>query len=388
MTQIVSLGDMVKISKLSTNPSKTPNETYHVFSIPGFDIGSPEKLTGNKILSNKFTLDKPSILVSKLNPRIHRVWKIARPPKFAICSTEFVVLQPKNIDDFDYLYALTSSADFQRYLLQLVKGTSTSHQRVKPEDLLDFPLPDTDNSTYIGKFVSDIDEKIDLNRKMNDTLEQIGQALFHQYFIANPEANNWTNGKVGDVLSALESGTRPKGGAVGSGVPSVGAENIEGPGKYDYSKEKFVSEIFYNKANRGKIKSEDVLLYKDGAYVGKKSLFMDGFPHKKCMVNEHVFILRTNESLKSQFFLYYWLNQHHITEKIISNGVKAAQPGLNQSGVNGLPVLIPPAEDIAIFDNAVRPIMGRLFASSIENRNLTALRDIVLPRLISGKIKL
>ena len=304
-------------------------------------------------------------------------------------STEFIVIRAKKgITIPSYVYYLATSPEFRKYAIQSMVGTS-GRQRVQNDSLARFEikLPNLGNQIKIGEILSSIDEKIELNRQMNKTLEQMGQALFRHYFITNPEAKNWPINKLGEFLEVLESGSRPKGGAVKRGVPSIGAENIEGLGIYDYSKEKYVSEDYFNKLRRGVIKSEDVLLYKDGAYVGKKSLFMNCFPHNKCCVNEHVFILRTNDKLPSQFYLYFWLDQDVITKEIKDSGVKAAQPGLNQASVRNLPILIPPIENIKKYDEQVRPIMNQLFLNANQVKELSELRDTLLPRLISGKIK-
>jgi len=387
MTQIVSLGDMVKISKLSTNPSKTPNETYHVFSIPGFDIGSPEKLTGNKILSNKFTLDKPSILVSKLNPRIHRVWKIARPPKFAICSTEFVVLQPKNIDDFDYLYALTSSADFQRYLLQLVKGTSTSHQRVKPEDLLDFPLPDTDNSTYIGKFVSDIDEKIDLNRKMNETLEQMGQALFRHYYIGNPTTENGslTIGEVATVIDCLHS-KKPERLVEDTGNILLQLNNIANNGLLDLSEKYYISDEDYSKwVSRIEAVENDFVITNVGR-SGAVAKIPNGV---KVALGRNMTAIRLNTEFPAPGFISFLLNsdfmQKQISSKLDHGTIMSA---LNVKNIPSLEISAHSIGKVLEHESEFVLLRHMIEANFQEIQTLTNLRDTLLPRLISGKIKI
>lgn len=286
-----------------------------------------------------------------------------------------------------YLFYYLKSPIVREYMLAHSNGSTVMHLSVKAVPNMEINLPPLDQQKKIANILGSLDEKIELNRRMNETLEQLGQALFRHYFVDNPEVKNWSIVKVGDVLSELQSGSRPRGGAVKSGVPSVGAENIVGLGKYDYSKEKYISEEFFNRLGRGVVNSGDVLLYKDGAYVGKKSLFMNGFPHKKCAINEHVFILRTNSRLKSQFFLYFWLDQPSITKKIIDAGVKAAQPGINQSNVNSLPILLPPEESVKKFDNEISPIMGMIFSNAIESNQLAALRDLLLQKLISGEIE-
>lgn len=304
-------------------------------------------------------------------------------------STEFIVLRAiDGVTDGGYIYYLATSPEFRDFTIKSMIGTS-GRQRVQVDLLssMEINLPSIEVQKKIADILGTIDEKIELNRHMNETLEQIGQALFRHYFIDNPDSVSWDIIKVGDVLSDLQSGSRPKGGALEEGVPSIGAENINGLGKYDYSKEKFISSEFFNNLKRGVVKNEDVLLYKDGAYVGKKALFMDDFPHKKCAINEHVFILRTNKIINSQFYLYFWLDQSSITKKIVASGVKAAQPGINQSNVNNLPILLPPERLVSEFDDAIRPLMKRIFANAIENNKLASVRDSLLPKLISGEVE-
>src|SRR5205823_2036197 len=144
----------------------------------------------------------------------------------------------------------------------------------------------------------------------------------------------WGVRTLGDVLSVLEAGSRPKGGIDPSerGIPSIGAENISGLGQYDYAKEKFVSQAFFEKMKQGHVESGDVLLYKDGAHIGRKAMFRDGFPHAVCSVNEHVFILRANRRYCSQNYLYFWLDQPDMTQNIRNLNANAAQPGINQQG--------------------------------------------------------
>ena len=287
----------------------------------------------------------------------------------------------------DYRFVYYYLVNSYEKLLSAAVGAAQQNLGSKQISAMTINLPPLDQQKKIANILGSLDEKIELNRRMNETLEQLGQTIFRYHFIANPEVKNWPIVKVGDILSELQSGSRPKGGAVELGVPSIGAENIIGLGKYDYSKEKYISEDFFNKLSRGIVNSEDVLLYKDGAYVGKKSLFMNGFPHKKCAVNEHVFILRTNPKLRSQFFLYFWLDQSSITKKIIDAGVKAAQPGINQSNVNSLPILLPPEESVKKFDDEISPIMEMIFSNAVESNHLATFRDALLPKLISGEIE-
>lgn len=137
--------------------------------------------------------------------------------------------------------------------------------------------------------------------------------------------------------------------------------------------------------SRGKIQSGDVLLYKDGASLGRKSLFRDGFPHEIYCINEHVFILRTNNRC-SPNYLYFWLDLPEMTQNIINLNANAAQPRINQKGVQGLPVLLPPMSLINAFENIAEPLLNLLFNLSKKNSFLRKTRDLLLPKLISGEI--
>jgi type I restriction enzyme S subunit len=197
----------------------------------------------------------------------------------------------------------------------------------------------------------------------------------------------WEVITVGDVLESIESGSRPKGGIDPNekGVPSIGAENVLGLGQYEFEKEKYISREFFEKMRRGIVQDKDVLLYKDGAKIGRKSMFRDGFPHEKCCINEHAFILRTN-SRCSQNYLYFYLDRSDITQRIIGLNANAAQPGINQPGVKGLSFLLPEKGMIDLFEVHAEPLLALLFNLAKKNKVLRTKRDVLLPKLISGEI--
>lgn len=272
-------------------------------------------------------------------------------------------------------------------------------------------LPSYETQEKIGKILFNIDKKIELNNRMNQTLEKIGLAIFRQWFIhfEFPNENGkpykssdgemvdselgeipvgWEEGTLKDILHSIESGTRPKGGIkeLSEGIPSIGAENIKGLGNFDYSKNKLISKEFFLNMKNGVVKDKDVLLYKDGANIGRKSLFMENYPFKDCCVNEHVFVLRTNNK-SNPFYLYFWLDQPWMTEEIKNLNANTAQPGINKKSVNTLIMLIPNKNILTKFNRVVDPLMSRLFLNSLENKKLSQIRNTLLPKLISGKIR-
>jgi len=262
---------------------------------------------------------------------------------------------------------------------------------------------------HIAKILAAFDSKIELNKQMNKNLESIAQALFHHWFIdfEFPDENGqpykssggkminsewgsipegWKYSNLKSVLSKLESGSRPKGGAVTFGIPSIGAENINGLGNYNYSSTKYVPVEYFKEMKSGKVLNFDVLLYKDGANIGRKSMFALGFPFDELCVNEHVFILRSNEIL-NQYYLYFWLDLANITETIVKLNANSAQPGINRQGIGSIPILVPDNKLAGKFRIIVDPLMKSIFLNSKESHTISNIRDILLPKLMSGKIR-
>lgn len=133
-----TLRDLANLSRDSTRPMQQPDAEFLHFSIPAFDSGQAAiQERGENIKSQKYVVHPDSVLVSKLNPEIERVWlpDVGDHPR-AVCSTEFLVLQPRQHFGTTYLFALTLDRAFRDRLCEMVTGTSKSHQRVQPNAML------------------------------------------------------------------------------------------------------------------------------------------------------------------------------------------------------------------------------------------------------------
>ncbi|HPR34483.1 MAG TPA: restriction endonuclease subunit S [Anaerolineaceae bacterium] len=400
-SDFVTINPSVKLdssTEYSFVEMKNLNENYRYVS-PSIT----RKLTGGARFQEKDTLFA-RITPCLENGKICQVTNLQNGVGFG--STEFLVFRGKaGISDSDFVYYLSRSAEVRKFAELNMLGTS-GRQRVtwKAFNNLQLTLPPLPTQHSIVEKLSALDDKIELNRQTNATLEAIAQAIFKEWFVdfnypgatgelveseLGPIPKGWRVGILSEVLSSIESGSRPKGGVgdLAEGIPSIGAENINGLGFYDFSKEKFVSEEFFAKLKSGIVKSEDVLLYKDGASLGRKTMFMDGFPHQICAINEHVFILRSN-NLINQLFLYFWLDQSYMTENIKSLNSNSAQPGINQPAVRSLPILIPEKEISEKFEQIVKPLLSNLFNDCKESYSLSLLRDKLLPKLMSGEIQI
>ena len=170
-----------------------------------------------------------------------------------------------------------------------------------------------------------------------------------------------------------------------NGIPSIGAENVIGLGQYDYSKEKYVPENYFARMRRGVINSRDVVLYKDGAHIGRSSMFGDGFPHSRCAINEHVFILRAQEDV-GQSYLCFWLSQPETRQSVVNLNANTAQPGVSQDKLKTLWFLLPPEALRHLFNERVEAKVAQIFRLALMNQRLAEARDLLLPRLMSGEI--
>ena len=296
---------------------------------------------------------------------------------------------------------------FVLYSLGLMKDQFLAVSRGATQDnlglnkLLSFPLlaPDVRQQQKIAAILSAYDELIENNKRRIALLEKLAEEIYSEWFVRlrfprhkkvkvfKRVPEGWREAKLGELIpeKGLLTGKRPKGGAQDSGVPSIGAENVIGLAQHDFSKEKYVNEQFFDSMRQGHVADKDILFYKDGAEIGRVTLVQDGFPHEKCCVNEHVFLVRTRD-LVAQYFLYFYLSQPRIQEHVKTINKNAAQPGINKAELRSIPIVLPPAELITEFERLVSPIIRHIFKLAKAQRILWRTREQVLPRLISGKL--
>ena len=301
-------------------------------------------------------------------------------------STEFIVFREKeNVSDKHFVYYLATSPIVRNTAIKSMTGSS-GRQRVQTDVVKEhlFDAPPLPEQKAIAEVLSSLDDKIDLLHRQNQTLEQMAETLFRQWFVEEAK-EDWEEGTLGDILAVIESGKRPKGGIdqnLKTGYPSIGAESINGIGNINFSSTKYVNNEFYSSLNKGIVIDYDVLIYKDGAYIGKKAMYGLGFPFKEFAINEHVFILRSNEKA-NQFFLYFLLQQ----DELAMLNANSAQPGLNQNSMKKFGITIPPFELIKQFGKIVQPYVEKILKNSIQIRTLEKMRDTLLPKLMSGEVR-
>jgi type I restriction enzyme S subunit len=340
-------------------------------------------------------------------------------------SPAYVVLRPRQVGTERFLHYFFRSAAFTTSVDAIATGSVTRRRTAKIADVLalDFPLPDLPHQKAANALLQTIDRKIELNRKMNATLEAMARSLFTSWFVnfdpvrdradrseppyshgaaalfpsrlvanGNREIpSGWQMLPLVSVLSTIQTGSRPKGGVATyrSGIPSVGAESIVGLGIFDYGKTKFVPASFFASMRRGICEPGDVLLYKDGGTPGRYephvTLVGSAFPFSQFCINEHVYRLRVDERL-SQEYLYLHLSADATMQELREKGTGVAVPGLNSTALSSVPVLIPSSKTIAAFNDVVKPMFRSILLRASEARTLAIIRDALLPGLISGEL--
>jgi type I restriction enzyme S subunit len=374
--------------------------------------------TGPDGFLEKFDYDREGIVLSAIGANCGSTFFASG--KWSCIKNTIRILPKSGAVDLKYFFYMTKATDFWP-----IRGSAQPFISQTDIRELYVQIPEISVQNVIGKVLFELEQKISTNNALSKTLEDIAQAIFKSWFIdfdpikakmvgdkpvgmdaatatLFPDVledselglipNGWQVGSLFDFSLEIESGSRPKGGVKGisSGVPSIGAESINGLGVFDFSKTKFVPREFYEKMNKGKPRDFDVLLYKDGGKPGefrpRVGMYGLGFPFSEFAVNEHVFILRAKEL--GNPYLYFWIRLERTLDILRSRGIKAAIPGINQQDVGTIPILRPSKEVLNAFNELAMPSISLILTLASESMQLVKLRDTLLPRLISGELQI
>lgn len=307
-----------------------------------------------------------------------------------VADYEFVYYSLKN--DYTTLASLANGGAQQNLNAQIIKDYVLK-------------MPSLADQRRITSILSSLDRKIELNNKINADLEEMAQAIFKNWFVdfepfkdgkfvdselgMIPEG--WKVSQIADIPHILETGKRPKGGAVEKGIPSVGAEHVKGMCAYDYSKTKYINCEFAAKLKTGKINGYELMIYKDGGkpgyFIPNFSIFGEGYPFENCYLNEHVFKLDFDGNKEFNIFCYFFFKTEQIMSYFNAQGAKAAIPGINKKDVENIYIFSPDNESVIKFGEFAYPLFKQMLKNAIENRTLSTLRDTLLPRLMSGELE-
>jgi type I restriction enzyme S subunit len=344
--------------------------------------------------------EQDDVLVSNIRPYFKKIWLANQDGG---CSNDVLVFRANEGVEPGFLYYVLSDNKFFNYSMATSKGTKMP--RGDKKALMEYEVPDFDVGTQrkMACLLGNIDDKIEVNNEINKNLEQQASLLFKSWFVdfdpfdealSNTPFGNLVPAslkmrQIADIPHTLETGRRPKGGAVSEGIPSIGAENVKELGTVNLSSAKYIPNDFASKMKTGAVKGYELMLYKDGGkpgtFIPHFSMFGEGFPYDKFFINEHVFKLDFYDHGYNEF-AYFYMQTDYPYNWLANNGGKAAIPGINQQDVNSIWIFTLDNPLVQKFCDWVQPLFKTIFTNCTQNMKLANLRDSLLPKLISGEL--
>lgn len=332
---------------------------------------------------------KGNILVSNIRPYFKKIWLSDRNGG---CSNDVLVLSPTELIDNSYFYYNLAQNHFFDYVMSGAKGTKMPRGDKKHILRYKINLPSLKEQKSIAHILSTIDEKIETNNQINKKLEEMAQTIFKQWFVdfEFPNENGEPYKSSGGQMVESELGMIPKGWEVvdldniielhdSKRIPLSKNEREKRKGIYPYygaaSLMDYVDEYIFDGIH--------LLLGEDGTVIDGKGYPILQYVWGKFWVNNHAHVI-TGKNGISVNFLYILLQHTNVSGAITG----AVQLKINQRNLKSLRVIIPQNRDIVYrFSELVNKGFERLRINSDENQVLTQLRDTLLPKLMSGQIR-
>lgn len=376
LCEVISTNNMIFSKKDDwdfVNYLDTGNITENVINNIQYIVLATDKLPNRA--RRKVAYD--NIIYSMVRPNQKHFGIIKNLPDNFLVSTGFVVIdidKEKACPDFIY-YFLSQQRIIDE--LQIIAEQSVStYPSIKPSDIekLQINLPSLDEQKRIAAILSALDDKIEINRKINGNLEQQAQALFKSWFIDfepfsadGTMPSEWRIGSVGEIIELHDSKRIPLSGAQRAKMdkiyPYYGATSL-----MDYVDDYIFDGIY-------------LLLGEDGTVVDDRGFPILQYINGKFWVNNHAHIL-TGKLGFSVEELYLFFSLTNI--KSIVTG--AVQQKVSQGNLKSIPATIPPESVLRDFDNLIQPLFSEIRNLRDECANLASLRDTLLPKLMSGEL--
>ena len=321
------------------------------------------------------------ILISNIRPYFKKIWQA---DKTGGCSADVLCIRAKEHIDSTFLYYLLSQDAFFEYVMMGAKGCKMP--RGDKGHIMDWEIDipeDKSEQTAIGQCLKVIDKKIEINRQINDNLEQQAQALYKSWFVdfepfkdgnfvesdlgLIPEG--WSVGNLLDVAELYDSKRKPLSGMQRSAMkkiyPYYGATSI-----MDYV-DNYIFDGIY------------LLMGEDGSVVTD-----DGYPFLqyvsgKFWPNNHAHVIQGKNGYSTEM-LHCFLLKKNISE-IVTGAVQAK---ISQGNMKKISLVIAPDEVLNKFAPIIDRIYSKIRAIHSENQQLETMRDTLLPKLMSGELKI
>jgi len=310
-----------------------------------------------------------------------------------------IVVDDRFSSEFVY-YNLSTRKDEIRH--QAAGGSAQPILNKGDFSRLEITLPPLPEQKAIAHILGTLDDKIELNRRMNATLEAMARALFQSWFVDFDPVRAKLDGRKPAGLDAATAALFPAHfdhkaeGIVPTGwrattlgevieisdskrIPLSGRERETRRGKYPYHGAASVMDYVDDYLFDGIY----ALMGEDGSVINEDGTPVLQYVWGKFWVNNHAHVLRGKSGISTEHLLLH-LKGSNIAPFV--NG--AVQPKLNQGNMNRIPFMLPPPEIGKAFAKAIEPLFAQIRANTEQSRTLATLRDALLPKLLSGELNI
>lgn len=257
------------------------------------------------------------------------------------------------------------------------------------------PIPSERERKSIVVFASSISEKIRCNAKVNDNLEQQAQAIFKEWFIENPENNEWSTGTFAELIKTTLNGDWGKEAPTGNNTEKVycirGADipEVKAGNKGKMPTRYILPKNFVKK----QLTAGDIVVEISGGSPTQSTgrctaitqSLLDRYDSGMVCTN-FCKAIKPKEGY-SLFIYYYW---QYLYGKGIFFSYENGTTGIKNLDFSGFieteTILIPPVDKVIAFDDYCKSIFNQIFANGKQNEHLAVLRDTLLPKLMSGEL--
>ena len=323
---------------------------------------------------NKYLVGGPGIIIGRKGSVGEVIW--SKQDFWPIDTTYHVKLKNPD-DDLRYWYYVLKTLGLNKLNSHsAIPGLNRDVAYIKQ-----VPLRSTLEQKKIADILSSLDEKIELNRRMNETLEQLGQALFRHYFVDNPEVDSWENGEVSDIVR-VHSGFafKSKDFDIDGRYGLVTIKNVQ-DGSFIKDCTDHLSEPLPDKIpDHVHLKSGDIILSLTGN-VGRVCIVVG----RDYLLNQRVAKLASAES---QAYVYFLFRSKTMKDRMVGISKGTAQKNLSPIETGKLKIKIPPTNIMSQFEENAMDLLNVIVSNNEQTQNLISLRDSLLPKLISGEIEI
>ena len=313
-----------------------------------------------------------TILISNIRPYFKKIWFSDR---YGGCSNDVLCFEPtKKLVDDKYLFFLLSQDVFFDYVMLGSKGCKMPRGDKSHIMNWEVSLPPLPTQRRISAILSSLDDKIGLLHRENATLEQMAETLFRQWFVVEAK-EEWEEGKLGDEFS-FTMGQSPSGDSFNE--DGIGIPMYQGNADFGF---RFPTRRVYTTQPTRFAEINDTLI-SVRAPVGAQNMATE-----KCCIGRGVAAFRYKNNPSYYSYTYYKLKS--LLEEIKQfNDNGTVFGSISKSDFENLDIVIPDENTIMSFQQQVKPIDDKIINNNNEIQTLIQTRDGLLPRLMSGEVKI